>query len=72
MRYRVADIKKALRHYPTSSIEILVRGVDVDPAHLRKAILPKPVSDAPARTLVISRVGSNAVAFLCEARRIGQ
>ncbi|MDU7193649.1 hypothetical protein [Lawsonella clevelandensis] len=71
LRYRTAELKKALRRHPTSSLEILVRGVDVDPTAVRRAILPKPVAGAPARTLVISRVGTSAVAFLCGARLVG-
>lgn len=71
LRYRSAELKKALRRHPTSSLEILVRGVDVDPTAVRRAVLPKPVAGAPARTLVISRVGTSAVAFLCGARLVG-
>lgn len=71
LRYRTAELKKALRRHPASSLEILVRGVDVDPTALRRALLPKPTAGAPARTIVISRVGASAVAFLCGARLVG-
>lgn len=70
VRFQQGDLKKALRRLPTSSLEILVRGVEADPTQLRKRILPKPVPDAPARTLIISRIGQRAVAFICSARQV--
>lgn len=71
LRFHKNDIKKALQQMPASSLEILVRGVDVEPTMLRKQVFRNPVKDAPARTLVVTRIGDRAAAFICSERRVG-
>ncbi|APT92749.1 SAM-dependent methyltransferase [Corynebacterium phocae] len=58
-------LRSALTAYGCGSVEILVRGVDVDPDVLRKRLKLKgkrPLS------VVIARVGKGAVAFICGPR----
>lgn len=71
LRFRKTDLKKALQQLPTSSLEILVRGVNVEPTILRKQIFRNPVKEAPARTLIVTRIGDHAAAFICSERRVG-
>ncbi|QKT07822.1 class I SAM-dependent methyltransferase [Gordonia sp. X0973] len=56
-------LRKALADRDCGSLEILVRGVDVDPDQLRKRLRLK--GKAPL-ALVITRIGSRGVAFVCE------
>lgn len=56
-------LRKALAARDCGSLEILVRGVDVDPDELRKRLRLK--GGAPL-SLVITRIGSRGVAFICE------
>ena len=69
--FRVLDavpmrgLKAAVASADASSLEILVRGVDVDPDKLRKKLKLK--GHTP-RALVIARVGDSAVCFVCDAR----
>ncbi|MFT3900558.1 MAG: class I SAM-dependent methyltransferase [Gordonia sp. (in: high G+C Gram-positive bacteria)] len=55
-------LRKALADRDCGSLEILVRGVDVDPDQLRKRLKLK--GSAPL-ALVITRIGSRGVAFVC-------
>ena len=72
--FRVLDavpmrgLKAAVASADASSLEILVRGVDVDPDKLRKKLKLK--GHTP-RALVIARVGDSAVCFVCDAREPG-
>jgi hypothetical protein len=62
-RYGEKALRAALRRHDAGSLEILARGVDVRPDELRKRLRPtgsRPVS------LLLTRIGSRAVAFLCE------
>ena len=61
-------LRQALSSHDCGALEILVRGVDVDPDALRRKLRPggaKPLS------LVITRIGSGAaertVVFVCRA-----
>ena len=56
-------LRKALAARDCGSLEILVRGVDVDPDELRKRLRLK--GGAPL-SLVITRIGARGVAFICE------
>ncbi|MFT4199975.1 THUMP-like domain-containing protein [Gordonia sp. (in: high G+C Gram-positive bacteria)] len=56
-------LRKALADRGCGSLEILVRGVDVDPDQLRKRLRLKGTT---ALTLVITRIGARGVAFVCE------
>lgn len=59
-------LKIALAAHDVGSLEILVRGVDIDPDQLRKKMQLKGTQ---AKTVVITRVGSKGVAFLCGPRQ---
>ncbi|MET8798052.1 class I SAM-dependent methyltransferase [Nocardia sp. NPDC004568] len=59
-------LRAELRRRDCGPLEILVRGVDVDPDILRRRL--KPTGCRPY-TLVITRIGTTATVFLCEASR---
>ncbi|MGV0409815.1 THUMP-like domain-containing protein [Corynebacterium resistens] len=59
-------LRGALAARGVGKLEILVRGVDVDPDVLRKKMKLKGTGEA---TVVITRVGKAATAFICEAER---
>mgnify|MGYP001941596181 CR=1 FL=1 len=61
-------LKKALVPYHAGSAEILVRGVDISPDSLRKKLKLK--GDTPV-SIVITRIGKTAHAFICEPRQWG-
>lgn len=63
-RYREKALRRMLRQYDVGRLEILVRGVDVDPDALRRRMKPNGAADA---TVVLSRVGATAMAYLCRA-----
>ena len=50
------------------SVEILVRGVDVDPDELRKKLKLKGKTP---RALVVTRIGRDGVGIVCNARYDG-
>ncbi|GED98355.1 THUMP-like domain-containing protein [Gordonia crocea] len=56
-------LRKALASRDCGSLEILVRGVDVDPDELRKRLRLK---GSTPLAMVVTRIGTRAVAFLCE------
>lgn len=66
-RYREKDLRAALRRLDVGRVEILVRGLDVDPNTLRRRL--KPRGDAEA-TVVLTRIGRSPVAFVCTAARL--
>ncbi|SIS07057.1 class I SAM-dependent methyltransferase [Williamsia sterculiae] len=55
-------LRRALRDHDCGSLEILVRGVDVDPDRLRNRL--RLAGDRPL-ALVITRIGRTAVGFIC-------
>jgi hypothetical protein len=67
---REKQLRQALSARNCGSLEILVRGVDVDPDALRRRLRPVGTETL---SLVITRIGagsaSRAVAFLCVASR---
>lgn len=69
--FRVRDavplkrLKAALRQLDAGAVEILVRGVNVDPDALRKKLKLKGTQQ---RGVIIARVGDDARAFICDAR----
>jgi len=65
--YSEKSLRAALRRHDAGSLEILVRGVDVDPNTLRRRLNPRGTT---ALTVLIARVGSKPVAFLCRAELI--
>ncbi|WP_405166124.1 class I SAM-dependent methyltransferase [Nocardia sp. NBC_01499] len=62
--YREKTLRAELRRHDCGPLEILIRGVDVDPDKLRRTL--KPQGTQPF-TLVITRIGRTPTAFLCTA-----
>ncbi|MBF6513734.1 class I SAM-dependent methyltransferase [Nocardia cyriacigeorgica] len=62
--FREKSLRSELRRRDCGAVEILVRGVDVDPDQLRRRL--KPTGSQPY-TLVITRIGRHATVFLCAA-----
>lgn len=58
-------LKQALVKHDARSVEILVRGVDVDPDQLRKKLKLK---GSTPKSVVITRIGSQGVALICGER----
>lgn len=58
-------LKSALAAHGAGAVEILVRGVDIDPDQLRKKMKLK---GKRSMGVIIARVGSSATAYLCGAR----
>ncbi|GAB3076305.1 THUMP-like domain-containing protein [Corynebacterium aquatimens] len=67
-RVPLKKLKAALAAHDAGAVEILVRGVNVDPDALRKKM--KLRGDA-SRAVVIAREGTMAVAYVCDARERG-
>lgn len=68
VRYGDKHLRAALRQHDVGRLEILVRGLDVDPDALRRRLKPRGEQRA---TLVLTRVGENAVGYLCRADVVG-
>ncbi|WP_072807307.1 THUMP-like domain-containing protein [Rhodococcoides yunnanense] len=68
IKYSERALRQALAARGCGSVEILVRGVDVDPALLRPRL--KLRGDV-ALSVVITRLERSAAAFVCAARRPG-
>lgn len=58
-------LRPALQTHGAGSLEILVRGVDIDPDQLRGKLKLK--GDRPM-AVAIARIGDHATAFICDAR----
>ncbi|MEV4644021.1 class I SAM-dependent methyltransferase [Saccharopolyspora sp. NPDC049357] len=65
-RFNEKALRMLLRRHDVGRLEILVRGVDVDPDALRRRLKPKGTQEA---SVVITRVGDQAMAYLCRAER---
>lgn len=63
-RYSEKTLRQRLRAREIGRLEILVRGLDVDPNALRPRLKLKGPNEA---TVVIARVGRTPVAYVCEA-----
>lgn len=68
LAYSEKRLRQALAARDCGSVEITVRGVDLDPAVLRTRLR---LRGAAALSVVIVRIGSGAQAFVCEARKPG-
>jgi hypothetical protein len=66
-RYSEKVLRQALARREASSVEILVRGVDVDPAVLRPRLKLRSAGGGPAISVVLTRIGRTPTAFLCTA-----
>lgn len=61
-------LKQRLRAWECGSVEILVRGLDVDPDRLRREC---KLRGTRPLAVVCTRIGSRGVAFVCEPRQRG-
>lgn len=59
-------LKSVLRSYDCGSVEILVRGLDIDPDVLRKKL---KLTGSTKLAVVLTRIGSAGVALVCKARQ---
>ncbi|MGN5235522.1 MULTISPECIES: THUMP-like domain-containing protein [unclassified Rhodococcus (in: high G+C Gram-positive bacteria)] len=66
LKYSEKNLRQALARLDCGSAEILVRGVDVDPAQLRPRL---KLRGTDALSIVLTRVGRTPVAFVCRASR---
>ncbi|AYJ49346.1 THUMP-like domain-containing protein [Rhodococcus sp. P1Y] len=69
IKFSEKALRLALAAYRCGSVEILVRGVDVDPANLRPRL--KLTGEVPL-SVIITRIDRSAVAFVCSAREPGR
>ena len=60
--YKEKALRAWVRGQGIGTLEIKKRGVDLDPAQLRKKLAPKGSASA---TLIITRIGREAVAYSC-------
>ncbi|MFI9509822.1 class I SAM-dependent methyltransferase [Nocardia sp. NPDC052566] len=66
LELREKTLRQELARRDCGALEILVRGVDIDPDALRKRLKLRGVNPY---TLVITRIGRNAAVFLCTPHR---
>jgi hypothetical protein len=64
--YSEKALRATLRRHEIGRVEILVRGLDVDPNALRRRLKPHGQQGA---SVVLTRIGRSPVAFLCQAER---
>ncbi|GAA1136168.1 class I SAM-dependent methyltransferase [Kribbella jejuensis] len=60
--YKEKALRAWVRQQGIGTLEIKKRGVDLDPAQLRKKLAPKGSAQA---TLIVTRIGRDAVAYSC-------
>ncbi|MFI5589210.1 class I SAM-dependent methyltransferase [Amycolatopsis sp. NPDC051758] len=65
--YSEKALKAVLKRHDVGRLEILIRGLDVDPDALRRRLKPRGAAEA---SVVLTRIGRAPVAFLCRAERI--
>jgi hypothetical protein len=63
--YQEKALRAVLKRHEVGRLEILIRGLDVDPDALRRRLKPRGGNEA---TVVLTRIGRSPVAFLCRAR----
>lgn len=66
-KYSEKSLRATLRRLDIGRVEILVRGLDVDPNSLRRRLKPAGPEEA---SVVLTRIGRTPMAFLCTAERI--
>lgn len=69
IKYSEKTLRQALTAHDCGSVEILVRGVDVDPAVLRPRL---KLRGGRALSVIITRIERSAVVFVCAAREPGK
>jgi len=65
-RYTERSLRQELARRDCGSVEILTRGVDVDPAVLRPRLR---LRGSQALSVVLTRIGNTPTAFVCTAHR---
>ena len=63
----VKKLKAALQSHDAGSLEILVRGLDVDPDQLRKKLKLK---GSRSMAVIMTRIGTKGIALLCGPRLV--
>ncbi|GAA1222947.1 hypothetical protein GCM10009676_00150 [Prauserella halophila] len=66
-RYSEKELRSTLRRHDVGRVEILVRGLDVDPNTLRRRLKPSGSGEA---SVVLTRIGRRPTAFVCRAERV--
>ena len=66
-RYTESSLRQALHRHGAASVEILVRGLDLDPAALRPRL--KIRGGTVALSVILTRIGRTPTAFVCIAHR---
>jgi hypothetical protein len=66
--YSEKALKSVLKRHDVGRLEILIRGLDVDPDALRRRLKPRGAAEA---SVVLTRIGRAPVAFVCRAERAG-
>jgi hypothetical protein len=64
--YNEKSLRTLLRKHEVGRLEILIRGLDIDPDALRRRLKPAGPTEA---SVVLTRIGRAPVAFLCHAER---
>jgi hypothetical protein len=64
--YNEKTLRAVLRKHDIGRLEILIRGLDVDPDTLRRRLKLRGGAEA---SVVLTRIGRSPVAFLCRAER---
>lgn len=65
--YSEKTLRATLRRHQVGRVEVLVRGLDIDPNVLRRRLKPHGPNEA---SVVLTRIGRSPVAFFCRAERI--
>jgi len=65
--YNEKSLRSVLKRHDVGRLEILVRGLDIDPDALRRRLKPRGSAES---SVVLTRIGRSPVAFLCRAERI--
>lgn len=65
-RYSEKSLRETLRRHDVGTVEILVRGLDVDPNTLRRRLKPRGTQSA---SVILTRIDRSPTAFLCRAER---
>jgi len=65
--YSEKALKAVLKRHDVGRLEILIRGLDVDPDALRRRLKPRGSTEV---SVVLTRIGRAPVAFVCRAERI--
>lgn len=65
--YSEKSLKSVLKRHDVGLLEILIRGLDVDPDALRRRLKPRGSAEA---SVVLTRIGRAPVAFVCRAERV--